>query len=91
MGAGGSAEREAERARQAEQRLQRRARNAAHAADRWEQGAAGERHTAEVLDTLVPHGWRVLHDRRAPGGGNVDHVIVGPRGSWTSLREQGAF
>lgn len=80
MGAGGSAERKADRARQAEKRLQRKAMNAGFAADRWERGAAGERRTAEVLAALEPHGWRVLHDRRAPDGGNVDHIVIGPLG-----------
>lgn len=80
MGAGGSAGREADRARQVEQRLQRKARSAGFAADRWERGAEGERRTAEALSTLEGRGWRVLHDRRAPNGGNVDHVVIGPPG-----------
>ena len=80
MAAGDSAAREAERARGAARRLEAKARHAARAADDWEQGAAGERSTADALATLEGQGWRILHDRRAPDGGNVDHVAVGPPG-----------
>ncbi|MCB0976623.1 MAG: NERD domain-containing protein [Acidimicrobiales bacterium] len=80
MGAGTSAEREGERARAAERRLEKKARNARRAADSWDRGAEGERLTAEALSPLERKGWNVLHDRRAPDGGNVDHIVVGPPG-----------
>ena len=34
----------------------------------WRRGAAGERHTARLLDPLERHGWAVLHDLAIPGG-----------------------
>ncbi|WP_432546168.1 nuclease-related domain-containing protein [Kineococcus sp. SYSU DK004] len=48
----------------------------------WAAGAEGERLVGEVLDGLVPHGWRVLHDVHWPGRqrANIDHLAVGPGG-----------
>lgn len=80
MGAGGSAGREGDRARKAGQRLERKARHAGFVADSYERGAEGERRTGEALVALEGRGWRVLHDRRAPDGGNVDHLVIGPLG-----------
>lgn len=48
----------------------------------WGQGAAGERLTAQVLAPLAHAGWAVLHDRRLPGGANLDHLVIGPGGVW---------
>ncbi len=46
-------------------------------AGRWEQGAAGERRTAAVLDPRSGDGWYVLHDLAVPGSAaNIDHVVV---------------
>ena len=47
----------------------------------YEQGAAGEAATAEVLAGLQP-GWISLHDYRWPGRrlANIDHIVVGPGG-----------
>jgi hypothetical protein len=46
----------------------------------WEKGAAGERHTADLLACLPP-GWLVFHDLSIPAGkANIDHVAVGPPG-----------
>jgi len=80
MAAGDSARREAERARKAASRLDGKARHAAFAAENWERGASGEEITAAALAPLEASGWRILHDRRAPDGGNVDHLAVGPPG-----------
>ncbi len=52
------------------------------AARRWARGAAGERLTAQVLAPLDRLGWSVLHDRRLPGGANIDHLVIGPGGVW---------
>jgi hypothetical protein len=39
-----------------------------------------ERATAAELERLEADGWIVLHDRRAPDGGNIDHLAIGPPG-----------
>jgi hypothetical protein len=47
----------------------------------WRRGAAGERHTARLLDPLERHGWAVLHDLAIPGSrANLDHLVIGPGG-----------
>ncbi len=47
----------------------------------WRIGAEGEEEVGHILDALTPDGYRVLHDRRRPGGReNVDHVVIGPPG-----------
>jgi hypothetical protein len=44
----------------------------------WRRGAAGERHTARLLDPLERHGWAVLHDLAVPGSrANIDHLVIG--------------
>jgi Nuclease-related domain len=50
-------------------------------ASAWQRGAAGERHTARLLDPLARHGWAVLHDLAIPGSqANLDHLVIGPGG-----------
>ncbi|HET6755446.1 MAG TPA: nuclease-related domain-containing protein [Jiangellaceae bacterium] len=50
-------------------------------ASAWQQGAAGERRTARLLDALARHGWAVLHDLAIPGSqANLDHLVIGPGG-----------
>lgn len=51
------------------------------AADRWSRGAQGERTVGAILEGLGP-GWHVLHDV-CLGKGNIDHVLVGPGGTFT--------
>ncbi|HET7486209.1 MAG TPA: nuclease-related domain-containing protein [Solirubrobacterales bacterium] len=51
-------------------------------ADRWLQGAEGERAVATVLAQLENDGWRALHDISL-GRGNVDHILVGSGGIFT--------
>jgi hypothetical protein len=51
-------------------------------AERWLQGAEGEREVAAVLTQLETDGWQALHDISL-GRGNVDHVLVGPGGIFT--------
>jgi Nuclease-related domain len=47
----------------------------------WQRGAAGERHTARLLDSLARHGWAVLHDLAIPHSqANLDHLVIGPGG-----------
>jgi Nuclease-related domain len=50
-------------------------------AERWERGARGERKVGAVLDGLGPE-WHALHDI-CLGRGNIDHVLVGPAGTFT--------
>jgi hypothetical protein len=50
---------------------------------RWERGAAGERRTALVLESLPGRRWSVWHDLAIPGSrANIDHVVVGRTGVW---------
>lgn len=46
----------------------------------FDKGSEGERLVAEAIAPLSASGWFILHDRQAPTGGNVDHVLVGPGG-----------
>lgn len=79
-GAGDSARQEAARAAGAQRRLEGKARHAGKAAGDWSKGAEGEQATADALAPLAAAGWRILHDLRAPDGGNIDHLAVGPPG-----------
>jgi hypothetical protein len=64
----------------------------------WQRGAAGERHTARLLDRLTRDGYVVFHDLAVPDSdANVDHLVVGPSGvfvidskQWTGSVHQGA-
>ncbi|CAM3198902.1 nuclease-related domain-containing protein [Stackebrandtia soli] len=49
----------------------------------WRVGAAGERIVGRRLNKLERHGWRILHNVDLPGGGDVDHLLIGPGGIWT--------
>ncbi|MEV6527763.1 nuclease-related domain-containing protein [Longispora sp. NPDC051575] len=51
-------------------------------ADRsWAVGAAGERAVGKKLDKLARKGkWRVLHSVQLGGGGDLDHLLIGPLG-----------
>jgi nuclease-like protein len=46
----------------------------------WRVGAAGERAVGRKLDRLTGHGYRVLHSIPLGRGGDVDHLVIGPRG-----------
>jgi hypothetical protein len=48
--------------------------------ENWQVGAWGEEWTAKEVAKLAAAGWVMLHDLRRSGGGNVDHVLVGPGG-----------
>jgi hypothetical protein len=64
----------------------------------WQRGAAGERHTARLLDRLTRDGFMVFHDLAVPDSpANVDHLVIGPTGvfvidskQWTGSVRQGA-
>jgi hypothetical protein len=68
------------------------------AARSWQRGAAGERHTARLLDRLTRDGYVVFHDLAVPGSpANVDHLVIGPSGvfvidskQWTGSVHQSA-
>jgi hypothetical protein len=51
----------------------------------WRVGAAGERKVGRRLDRLTRHGWRVLHSvpLGRGGGGDIDHLLIGPAGVFT--------
>jgi Nuclease-related domain len=47
----------------------------------WQRGAAGERHTARLLDRLGREGYVVFHDLAMPHSpANLDHLVLGPSG-----------
>jgi hypothetical protein len=48
--------------------------------ENWGMGAAGERRTEKALRPLLRTGWLFLHDLERPGGGNIDHLALGPGG-----------
>jgi hypothetical protein len=67
-------------------------------AQAWQRGAAGERHTARLLDRLGRDGYLVFHDMAMPDSpANLDHLVVGPSGvfvidskQWTGQVHQSA-
>lgn len=78
--AGGSAQDQATRARAAAQVLERKAAYAARRADQFTRGSEGEAAVAHALAELTADGHHLLHDRRMPTGGNIDHLLIGPLG-----------
>ena len=47
----------------------------------WQRGAAGERHTARLLDRLGRDGYVSFHDLAMPDSpANLDHLVLGPSG-----------
>jgi hypothetical protein len=47
----------------------------------WQRGAAGERHTARLLDRLGRDGYVSFHDLATPHSpANLDHLVLGPSG-----------
>jgi len=47
----------------------------------WDVGRRGEESVASALERRIENGpARILHDRRMPGGGNIDHIAIAPRG-----------
>lgn len=59
--------------------LKENARQPAHVRS-WIRGADGERVVGRKLDIAAQKGRLiVLHDRRLPSGGNIDHIVIGTR------------
>lgn len=61
--------------------------------ENYQIGAWGEERTAKVLECLLDHGWRIVHDLNRIKS-NIDHVLVGPGGvfvldtkNWTGAAE----
>ena len=48
----------------------------------WERGARGEELAAAALTKHVTPEVTLLHDRRIPGRGNIDHIAIAPSGVW---------
>ena len=59
-------------------------------AGNWLLGSDKEREVARLLDTLRDEGWFVIHDVRKDRGGNVDHFVSGPTGSFAVETKSGA-
>jgi hypothetical protein len=49
---------------------------------RYRKGRDGERKVGQALEALKADGWVVMHDVEVPYGGNIDHVVIGPRGAF---------
>ncbi len=65
----------------------------AEVANRWQQGADGERATADALMKL-PSTYRIIHGLKVGAGkGDIDHLVVGPTGVWVidSKNDAGEF
>lgn len=80
MGAGDSAREMAQRAERSAAEHERRASKARERAARYAAGAVGEEQLAAALQALEGEGWRFLHDRVNPNGGNIDTIAVDPGG-----------
>jgi hypothetical protein len=46
----------------------------------WFRGARAERVNGASLDSLKEHGWLVLHGYKREKGGDIDHIVCGPKG-----------
>lgn len=46
----------------------------------WHRGAEGEEITADYLEFLRREGWYVMHSIELHGGGDIDHLAIGPSG-----------
>lgn len=80
MGAGDSARSVAERARRSADVHRKKADAAEKVAACYEAGERGEKALDGVVAGLTERGWWPLSDRRSPTGGNLDELLVGPRG-----------
>jgi hypothetical protein len=80
--AGSGARIEAERSRREAEAHRRAADQAERRAYGFGVAARTEPLTAQALESLIPHGYVILHDRRWPGTrrANLDHLLVGPGG-----------
>ncbi|MCX4627575.1 nuclease-related domain-containing protein [Streptomyces sp. NBC_01443] len=47
---------------------------------RLRQDLAAQQRMGDLLDSLEPDGWRVLHSVPLPGLGRIDHLLMGPAG-----------
>ena len=57
---------------------------AAYQRDQYRKGAAGETRIGNLLNSLYPHGWGLLHSIPTwDGQGDIDHLLIGPGGVWT--------
>jgi len=48
----------------------------------WLVGGRAERRIGEKLDSFKDRGWLVLHGYKREWGGDVDHILCGPRGAF---------
>jgi hypothetical protein len=78
--AGASALEIARRAEAKAARLRDQAASLERYATGFRAGAEGERALHSLLGNLTRIGWHSLPDRRAPTGGNIDELMVGPAG-----------
>ena len=45
----------------------------------------------DELDALRKHGWLVIHNLTKDRGGDVDHIVCGPRGAYAIETKSGHF
>jgi hypothetical protein len=57
----------------------------------WIAGGRAEQRVAQELDPLRALGWTVVHNVLKERGGNVDHIVWGPRGAYAIETKSGNF
>lgn len=55
----------------------------------WLLGSDMEREVAQALDPLRNEGWLITHDIKKDYGGNIDHFVSGPTGSFAIETKSG--
>jgi hypothetical protein len=59
--------------------------------NRWLAGGEAEAEVGRELEPLRTAGWSVMHDVLLERGGNVDHVVWGPKGAFAIETKSGKF
>jgi hypothetical protein len=57
----------------------------------WLKGGRAETRVGDELDALRQHGWLVIHHLTKDRGGDVDHIVCGPRGAYAIETKSGHF
>jgi hypothetical protein len=63
----------------------------ADSALKWLRGGRAETRVGDELDALRNHGWLVIHNLTKDRGGDVDHIVCGPRGAYAVETKSGHF
>jgi hypothetical protein len=57
----------------------------------WLKGSKAEENVGGELDKLREEGWMVIHGLPNDWGGDVDHIVCGPRGAYSIETKSGRF